>query len=201
MSAALKGRCIVGDQERSFQFDDWLPDKIPEIIIGINPDLQLLKKILSSTSNLWCPSWKHEGTIHRTYFSTPDNAHIQIDRWTSKSRDSSSLYPWWCRLTGNNGAPPVDLICQIQPRGSSSLHMHEWEPGIEVAEEYGSVWNDGKTLLRVGDEEPQPLLSQRSILPGQSHQLIRFAPDYSIQLLLMRSRKYPFPNRGGHIPC
>lgn len=202
MNAPLKGRCIVGNQEHPFQFDDWLPYKIPDIVIAINPHTSFFESILPLGRTLWLVNWRYESKFFNMCFLPPDGTCVQsIDQWASKSPGSSSLYPWWCSLRGDNGAPPVDLICQIQPRGVSSEHKHQQERGVDVVEEYGPVWSDGETLLRVGNSGPKPLLFPQSILPGQSHQLVRHAPGFSIHLLLMRSYKFRFPDRSGHIPC
>ena len=202
MSVPLRGRCIVGGKEQVFRFDNWLPVEIPEILFGINPSLSALERLIIPGCTMCSYDWNYEGHTYNLCFVPPEGACIQpLKEWGSKSSGSWSLYPWWYSIGGDNGTPPVDLVCQIHPRGSSSEHRHAKEDGIEVAEEYGPVLNDGKTMLRIENEELKPLLSLQRILADQSHQLIREVPGFSIHLLLMRSHRFRFPDRGGHIPC
>lgn len=203
MAAPLNGYCVFGNRKIPFHFDKWLPYEIPDIVIGINPSPLLLKKLMSANgSRLLCSNWQYKGDTINMYFVPPAGVYVSpVDMWKSKSPNSSSLYPWWCTLAGDNNTPPIDLILQIHPQGNSSEHEHEREPGIAVVERYAPVWFDGKTELWIEGKKPVPLTSQQSIFPKQAHQLVREEPGFSIQLLRMRSFKYRFPSREGHIPC
>jgi|GEM_PF-2993752 hypothetical protein len=202
MSVASKGRCIVGKEIHHFSFDNWLPFEIPPILIGINPTVCPNELLLSGCSS-WGLRWRNENLLFDIRYRAPMELCVQpVSRWGSQSDGSSSLYPWWIHMKGQNGTPPINLICQIQPQGVSSRHMHEPEPGINVSEEYGPIWNaGGETKLKIGNDAPRTLTSQQSIAPLESHQLIREAPGFSVHLLLMRSYKYRFPNREGHMSC
>lgn len=198
---AIKVFVLAGEDQRQLEIETNLPvGTRNSMVVAVDPMNWAEVGSLAWGGCIYRCRWHCGGHTHDLFFVLPDilNARtevpISIRKWKSASLSSDSLYPWWINAV-DAGA---DLICQIHPMGSSSIHFHEPEEGMAVAETYWPILNDGHTLLQVDGGKAESLASRHDILPKQRHQLIRKVPGFSIQLLVMNSRRYRFPDKGGH---
>ena len=204
--AVIKVSVFAGSDQRELDIQTDFPlsrrsaEETFSVIIAVDPTNWIDVMNLAWGRKVEQYTWRLGNETHDFFFVTPrvrrNHLHVTktTEEWRSTSLGSVSLYPWWVNVP----MAGADLICQIHPQGCSSYHYHAPEEGVAVAEIYWPILNDGFTMLRVNGQKPRPLVQRWNILPNQEHQLVRDRPGFSIQLLVMNSRKYRFPCKDGH---
>jgi hypothetical protein len=200
----IKGSLVEGDKTKEFEIiSDFPVGERNSMVVAVNPTDWSYVMSLAWGKKVYQSAWRCDNKNYELFFVLPDIPcgirHVmgKVRNWISTSDSSKSLYPWWVNMP----AVGADLICQIHPKGCSSDHFHRPEEGIRVAETYWPILNDGGTMIRVNGQKPQPLKERRDILPNERHQLVREGDGFSIQMLIMNSRRYRFPCKDGHCIC